>query len=85
MRLIFWGNEVISELKISNENVTMKISIIILRSIRLYRVFYLSQPFCKHINPHKPCKMDNMLYNKPHFTDEATCALEVQSSAAASK
>lgn len=37
---MFWDNEEISELEISNENITMKIPIIIIIiSIRLYRVF----------------------------------------------
>lgn len=37
---MFWNNEEISELEISNENITMKIPIIIIIiSIRLYRVF----------------------------------------------
>lgn len=77
---MFWNNEEISELEISNENITMKIPIIII-SIRLYRVFDPTQSFNKHINFHKPCEVDNMLHNKLHFTDEETCGLEVQSCA----
>lgn len=61
MHLIFWDNEEISELEISNKNITLKI-LPIIRSLRLHRVFDLSQPFRRHINPHKPCEVDNRLH-----------------------